>query len=92
MPAHQVARDDGPMGDEPALYEIRVSGDLGPTLLSAFPTFVPERQGAETVLTGSLPDAAALFGVLAEVEALGLVLLEVRKVRRGRPHDPAGCA
>ena len=75
------------MGDEPALYQIRVSGHLGPTLLTAFPAFVPERQGAETVLTGLLPDTAALYGVLAEVEALGLVLLGVRKVRPWH-HDP----
>jgi epsilon-lactone hydrolase len=91
-PAHQVAREDDRMGDEPTLYQIRVNGHLGPTLLSAFPTFVPERQGAETVLTGVLPDAAALYGVLAEVEALGLVLLEVRKVGPGRPRQPRGCA
>ena len=76
------------MGDDPALYEIRVSGHLGPTLLTAFPAFMPQQQGAETVLTGLLPDAAALYGVLAEVEALGLDLLEVRKVRPWRHQDP----
>lgn len=70
----------GFMGDDLVLYQIRVSGHLGPTLLTAFPTLVPHQQGAETVLTGLLPDAAALYGVLAEVEALGLDLLEVRKV------------
>lgn len=32
-------------------------------------------------MAGMLPDAAALFGVLAEIEALGLDLLEVRKIR-----------
>jgi hypothetical protein len=36
-------------------------------------------QGAETVLTGLL-DRSALYGVLAEVEALGLDLLEVRQL------------
>jgi hypothetical protein len=30
------------------------------------------------VLTGALPDQAALFGVLGHIEALGLELLEVR--------------
>ena len=68
------------MADEPVLYQIRVSGHLGPTLLTAFPALVPRQTGAETVLTGLLPDAAALYGVLAEIEALGLDLLEVRKV------------
>ncbi|MEV8540995.1 alpha/beta hydrolase [Streptomyces sp. NPDC051572] len=69
------------MGDDPLLYQIRVCGHLGPTLLMAFPAFAPEQQGTETVLTGLLPDASALYGVLAEVEALGLDLLEVRRVR-----------
>ena len=69
------------MGDDPVLYQIRVNGCLGPTLLMAFPALVSQQQGAETVLTGLLPDVAALYGVLAEIETLGLDLLEVRKVR-----------
>jgi hypothetical protein len=32
------------------------------------------------VLTGPLPDRAALHGVLAEIEALGLELLDVRRL------------
>ena len=36
-----------------------------------------QRQGPETVLTGLL-DRPGLHGVLAEIEALGLDLLEVR--------------
>ena len=68
------------MGDDPVRYEFRVSGHLGPTVLMAFPALVPEQQGAETVLAGLLPDTAALYGVLAEIEALGLDLLEVRKL------------
>ena len=71
----------GAMGDDPVLYQFRVNGHLGPTLLTAFPALVPQQHGAETVLTGLLPDDAALYGVLAEIEALGLELLEVRKIR-----------
>jgi hypothetical protein len=46
---------------------------------------VAEVTRGETVLTGALEDPAALFGVLAQIEALGLELLEVRQVtaRRG---------
>jgi hypothetical protein len=80
MPVHPTAPDHGAMGDDPVLYQIRVNGHLGPTLLTAFPALVSRQQGAETVLTGLLPDVAALYGVLAQVEALGLDLLEVRKV------------
>jgi hypothetical protein len=65
----------------PALYRIRVRGHLGATALSAFPSMLSETKSGETVLTGSLVDQSALFGVLAQVEALGLDLLEVQKVR-----------
>ena len=59
-------------------FEIRVRGHLGPMFLEAFPTLTAHWQGADTVLSGSLPDQAALYGVLHQVEALGLELLEVR--------------
>ena len=88
MPVHLTAPDHGLMGDDPVLYQIRVNGHLGPTLLTAFPALVPQQEGAETVLTGLLPDAAALYGVLGEIEALGLDLLEVRKVRSRREQGP----
>ena len=42
---------------------------------------VPEVEGSDTVLTGSLTDRSAVFGVLAQIEALGLELLELRKIR-----------
>jgi hypothetical protein len=60
-------------------YEIIVRGLLGETLLTAFPTLSAEAQGADTVLAGGLADQAALYGVLAQIEALGLELIEVRR-------------
>jgi hypothetical protein len=44
-----------------------------------FPTLSTEAQGAETVLAGALADQAALYGVIAQIEALGLELIEVRR-------------
>ena len=67
----------------PGLYRIRIRGRLGPTALSAFPSMVSELRGGETVLTGLLEDRSALFGVLAQIEALGLELLELRQVPAG---------
>jgi hypothetical protein len=64
----------------PGLYAIRIRGRLGATALSAFPSMVPEQEDSETVLTGWLEDGSALFGVLAQIEALGLDLLELRKI------------
>ena len=66
------------MDPAPAPYTIRIRGRLGPTLLSAFPELAPQHHGAYTVLTGLL-DPSALYGVLAQIEALGLDLLEIRK-------------
>ncbi len=60
--------------------EIVVRGLLSETLLAAFPMLSAEARGAETVLAGTLADQAALFGVLAQIEALGLELVEVRRM------------
>jgi hypothetical protein len=67
------------MDPAPARYTIRINGHLGAMMLAAFPAMVPQWQGPETVLTG-LMDRSALYGVLAEIEALGLDLLEVRQL------------
>jgi hypothetical protein len=63
-------------------YEISVRGHIGETLGLAFPGLRAELRGPDTVLTGALADQAALYGVLAEIEALGLELLEVRRLPR----------
>ena len=65
-------------------YEIRIRGHLGATMLRAFPALRAETQGQDTLLHGAVADQAALHGVLAQIEALGLELLEVRR----RPPDP----
>ena len=71
----------GAQSDRPAYrYHIRVSGRLGETIRSAFPALEARASGGDTVLTGPLPDRAALYGVLAQIEALGLELLEVRRL------------
>jgi len=44
-----------------------------------------EVRGGETVLTGLLVDRSAVYGVLAQIEALGLDLVELRQ---GRPSAP----
>ena len=63
-------------------YEIRVRGRLGGTFRTAFPGLRARTQGNDTVLSGSLVDRAALYGVLAMIETLGLELVELRQVTR----------
>jgi hypothetical protein len=45
-------------------------------VLSAFPALAPRHQGAHAILTGLL-DRPALYGVLTEIEVLGLDLFEL---------------
>lgn len=40
-----------------------------------------EMEGTDTVLTGLLEDRSALYGVLAQIESLGLELLELRQIK-----------
>jgi hypothetical protein len=61
-------------------YEIRVRGPLGPIMLQAFPMLAVSRSAEDTLLIGCLPDQSALYGVIQQLEALGLELLEIRRV------------
>jgi len=66
-------------GCEGRSYEIRVRGPIGPTIMQAFPSLTATPSGHDTLLTGSLPDQSALYGVINQLEALGLQLLEIRR-------------
>ena len=75
MPANHTASG----GREPRRYEIRVRGRIGPTIMQAFPTLAASRSGQDTLLVGSLSDQCALYGVIHQLEALGVQLLEIRR-------------
>jgi hypothetical protein len=62
-------------------YQILVRGRLGRTMRAAFPDLRVAAHGEDTLLTGALPDPAALYGALARIEALGLELLEVQRLK-----------
>jgi hypothetical protein len=70
-------------------YEFRVRGHLGATTLRAFPELHAGTQGQDTLLRGAVADQAALHGVLAQVEALGLELLELRRITSTGSTPPA---
>jgi hypothetical protein len=73
LDGHRVATQPG------CQYTVRIRGRLGAIALSAFPTMTCEFSGSDTVLTGVLVDQSAVFGVIAQIESLGLELLEVRQ-------------
>src|ERR1019366_5846039 len=89
MRFHLPALNHGVMDPAPAPSILPINGHIGATVLSAFPAMASRLHGAETVLTGLL-DRAALYGVLAEVEPLGLDLLEVRQLTPHRRSPESG--
>jgi hypothetical protein len=62
------------------IYEFRVRGHLGQTVLRGLAELQAETDRGDTVLKGPVLDQAALHGVLAQIEALGLELLELRRI------------
>jgi len=59
-------------------YALRVQGHLDPSFQDRFGGLRIEQQEAgSTLLSGSLPDQAALHGLLLQIVRLGLVLLSL---------------
>jgi voltage-gated potassium channel len=70
-------------------YEIRVRGRVTPALLARFENMRSDVEPVETVLHGPLEDQAALHGVISLIQALGLELVEVRKLPARGPSETA---
>jgi hypothetical protein len=66
--------------DEPAVYRIRVKGNLDHRWSGWFDSFTITPQAHdETLLTGPVVDQAALHGLLAKIRDLGLPLLSIQR-------------
>jgi hypothetical protein len=63
-------------------YELRIRGRLSNTLINAFNelSLVASVEPVETVLAGPVEDQAALHGLIRRIEALGLELVELRRL------------
>ncbi len=68
--------------DEPCLYEIRVEGNLNERWSEWFGGLTICVEGDETILTGVLPDQAALFGLLRRIYDMNVSLISVIRVQR----------
>jgi hypothetical protein len=62
-------------------YEIRLAGTLPPEALADFERLTARAEPTKTVVHGLLPDQAALGGLLARLELLGVRVEEVRRLR-----------
>ena len=70
--------------DKPIYYEIRVKGHLPGAWADWFSRLtISNLENGEAVLSGTLPDQAALYGVLNRVSSLGLKLISVNPVTEG---------
>jgi hypothetical protein len=74
----------------PAYYEIRIAGTVPPETLLDFERLTAAVEPVETVLHGPLSDQAALHGLLARLETLGVQVLEVRRLRDPRNSSTQG--
>ena len=70
-------------------YEIRIIGILPPEALLDFEDLVASVEPVETVVHGQIRDQAALHGLLARLEMLGVQVQEVRRLHEQvRPASP----
>lgn len=61
-------------------YEIRIKGRITKASESAFDGLTVTENPIETVVRGTMIDQAALYGILEQIQALGLELVEVRRL------------
>ena len=66
--------------EQSAAYKIRVKGILDSTWSDWFGGFSITVQGDETTLVGRVIDQAALHGMLAKINDLGLSLISVSRL------------
>jgi hypothetical protein len=61
-------------------YEIHIKGKVSRQILAAFEGMEVKIGSADTILRGPMLDQAALNGLLDRISALGLELIEVRRM------------
>jgi hypothetical protein len=63
-------------------YELRIRGRLSSTLINEFEelSLAASVEPVETILAGPVEDQAALHGLIRRIEALGLELVELRRL------------
>ena len=61
-------------------YQILIEGVLDELWSSWFEGLQIHNEGGETILSGTLPDQSALYGVLDKLRDLGLSVITVRRL------------
>ena len=73
---------------QPIVYQIRIKGHLSDEWTNWFEglTITLEEDG-DTLITGSVSDQAALFGLLKKVRDLGMPLVSINCVESAKPDN-----
>jgi hypothetical protein len=71
------------MASTEARYEIRIRGRVSSAVLATFDPLESDVERVETILHGPVRDQAELHGLLHRLQALGLELIEVRRLPAG---------
>ena len=72
-------------------YAFRISGRVPPALTAALEPLKNVETGVDTLLVGPVTDRAALHGYIAHLEALGLELVELRRMPAGNDDGRHRC-
>ena len=79
--------DPKSLPEQSAFYQIRVTGHLGSAWTDWFEGLtITQEDNGDTLLTGSVVDQAALYGLLKKVRDVGLPLVSVNPVPCNEPH------
>lgn len=70
-------------------YEVWVSGTLPPEVVDELGDVQVQTVPPSTVVSGVVPDQAALLGMLARLRAMGLEVTELRRVGEEPEAGPA---
>ena len=68
-------------------YEIRIRGRVSSAVLATFDPLESDVERVETILHGPVRDQAELHGLLHRLQALGLELIEVRRLPAEHSED-----
>jgi hypothetical protein len=71
--------------DQPLVYQFRIKGHLGPQWADWFPGLsIALEDNGDTLLTGPVTDQSSLHGLLKKVRDLGMPLVSVSPIEKGK--------
>ena len=76
--------ETGFASNQAGCYQICVKGVLTPSWSEWFDGFAITRIDGDSLLTGKVPDQAALHGIIAKIRDMGLTLVFIQTMEKGK--------